>query len=532
MQLYRAYQAVDPDKSKKITSELMVWLRDFFAHRVNSRWADERRCIPPYIVMEFARKGILGFNIDEAYGGLGLQCQDWIKLIEQLGALDATISQLVGINALAIRPLVANGSDEMKATYLPVLAKGEMLGAFAQTEQEAGTHFTEMQTSSVYNAAKQTWTISGNKFWIGNAGWAGLMVIVCRALNDTGKTIGLNCFLVSGDSPGLEIGEELNTLGLRGVVQNKLHFDNLEVNASMLIGQEGKGVAVAVDAMSMTRVVIAAQQLGLMKKAVLLMHSFMEKRTISTGLLIDNPLAINILSECIARIMVTECLLKKIAVCLDNDQPVSLSITALCKVIATEFAGYVIDKSLQFLGGRGYEENNLLPQMLRDTRVTRIFEGPSEALLSFVGTRIKMDGGQYEFSALFDQDVVNNNLGLIRQNIETEKSYATAIDLDDLQRTRWVDYKVGLIAAWGLLKLVTDEDTHTSEAISQWLDNGYEDMPKFITGYCFLSSDAIAETIQTFKADIGEVHQSIPGLNWAIDPLIGSKTPNQHGAAS
>ncbi|MFM9984616.1 MAG: acyl-CoA dehydrogenase family protein [Flavobacteriales bacterium] len=520
MNLSKKYESVDREISKKITDELLLWIRDFFKTRVNSRWIDERRCIPPHIVLEFAKKGLFGFHIEKKHGGLALNASDWIRLIGQLGALDATISQLVAINALSIRPIMSYGSEEQKSKYLEDLAKGNTLCAFAQTEDRAGTNFTHLRTTSAFNQSQNEWTINGDKMWIGNAGWSGMMVIISKATDESNTDLGLNSFLAFTDAPGIELGVELNTLGLRGVVQNKIRLNNLKIHHSMLLGNQGEGMQVAVDAMSFTRLVISAQQIGLMKRAVLIAHDFVTKREVSTGKLIENPVAINILSECIARILVIEKFLNIIAVSFDKNEEIAPEISSICKVLSTEFAGYVTDKTLQLLGGRGYEENNVIPQLVRDTRVTRIFEGPSEALLCFVGSRIKVDGGKKIFSTLFDPNSIDDVTSEIIEKIAESDSYAYEFDISDKQKEFWKEYKSGVIGSWAILKLTANASDDFNEDILAWLDSGYAEMPRFVQGDCFLSADFIDSTIRKFIQEVGFDKQLSPSLNWEADELL------------
>jgi alkylation response protein AidB-like acyl-CoA dehydrogenase len=245
MELVARYNAVSAEKSAASANQLLAWCRDYFKSRVNSRWIDERRCIPPHVVLDFGNRGVFGYHIDAAYGGSALRARDWVRVLAQLGSLDPTVSQLVLINALANRTVMSFGAAPLKAELLPQLAKGRLLAAFAQTERAAGTNFMAMETLAEEDGSG--WRLSGGKTWIGNAGWAGVMTVVAK--NRGGGMVAL---VVRTDAPGVHIGVELNTMGLRGVVQNEVSFDNVLVPGTNLLGGPSQGGEVAVDAMTFT----------------------------------------------------------------------------------------------------------------------------------------------------------------------------------------------------------------------------------------------------------------------------------------
>src|SRR5579885_2772778 len=220
MDLTLAYPCVSPEQSRTKVDSLCEWLRDYFSRRVNSRMIDERRCIPPNVVLDLAQRGVLGFHVPTAQGGLGLRAVDWVRLIAQLGALDGTISQLVAISGLAMRPLVAHGTEAQKKQWLGALARGEQLASFAQTEDGAGSAFTKIESVARPTPDGEGWLLDGSKTWIGNAGWSSLLIVIARTKAASADDLGLSAFAVPTDAPGVRIGAELDTMGLRGVVQN------------------------------------------------------------------------------------------------------------------------------------------------------------------------------------------------------------------------------------------------------------------------------------------------------------------------
>lgn len=521
MELISRYESVDSRESERINAELILWLREYFGRRVNSRWIDERRCIPPHIVNDFARKGIFGFQVPQESSGLGLKAKDWVKLIAQLGSLDATISQLVAINGLAIRPYVAFGSAFLKDTVLPKLATGSFLSCFAQTEDQAGANFLAIESVARKCNGKDQWVLNGSKTWIGNAGWSNVITAVVHTHNENGENEGLTVFCIPTDAQGVQIGEELNTLGLRGVVQNRISFLDVKLTPEDVIGKVGEGMQVAVDAMSMTRLLISSQQLGLMKRCVLIMWNYTNRRFVSTGRLVENAVAVNFISECIGRIGVFEKLLIITAQRLDSGMTVSPELSSICKILSTEFAGLVSDMALQILGGRGYEENNIISQFVRDTRVTRIFEGPTEVLASFVGSRVNTGSVQKLLLEInSDNSVIRNISSAIESQVSEIKSTSVEYSLSGEQELQWMNYQKGLIVCWGALWAAYSSSKNREEDIEAWLEGGFTNAPRFITGNCILTKEYILSSIKEFERDIGQVDQKLPGLNWKLDEMI------------
>jgi alkylation response protein AidB-like acyl-CoA dehydrogenase len=436
-----------------------------------------------------------------------------------LGGLDATISQLAAIHGLGTRPYVAYGSEKQKSSILTCLAKGEILSCFAQTEDGAGTHFLAMETVAV--KSDKAWVINGDKVWIGNAGWSDMITLVAHARSAEGEELGMTVFAVPTDAEGVFIGEELNTMGLRGVVQNRIHFENLTLNEDAVIGDVGDGLSVAVDAMSFTRLVIAAQQIGLMKKAVQVMWKYAGERTISTGKLLDNAIGINFISESVARIDTMEVLLGHCARQLDEGGAVSPELSSICKILSTEFAGYVSDTALQLLGGRGYDENNIIPQLVRDTRVTRIFEGPTEALVSFVGSRIGSDTLARHLESLCGDTLFSQRLSdEIEDKVSELRADSVEFPVGEEQVAQWLHYQKGLLISWGVLSAAYSSVEEPDEDISAWLETGGADAPKFVSGHCFLSRDYLQAALERYRDDIGDVEQSLPALSWSKDVMV------------
>ena len=193
-------------------------MRDYAEQNINSQLIDERRCIPPYIVLDFGNKGLLGMLVPEEYGGLGLNNYQTMQILEQLGAIDTTVCLFVGLNnILGIRPILKYGKDELKKELLPILGTGRELAAFALTEKNAGSN-PQAIISRAIATSKNTWNIQGEKIWTGSAAWAGVTNVFVQHQDLNGDRQEISAFAVRRDTPGLRQGKESLTIGMRGMV--------------------------------------------------------------------------------------------------------------------------------------------------------------------------------------------------------------------------------------------------------------------------------------------------------------------------
>ena len=235
------------------------------------------------------------------------------------------------------------------------------------------------------------WEIRGEKIRIGNAAWSGLIVAFARAEDEGGEPLGVTAFLIPTDLPGVRNAEEAPTMGMRNMVQNRLCFDRVQVPMSHVLGKVGQGMAIAQETMLRGRLGIAAMSLGAMRRALQIMVAYASSRTIATGRLIEHPIAAQRIFDCACCVRAIDALVGRTAAELDGGRGLPDEVLALNKLAATELLGEVADHLMQITGGRGYVETSGVPQLFRDARLLRIFEGPSETLTSFVGTRLLQD---------------------------------------------------------------------------------------------------------------------------------------------
>ncbi|MGH0037949.1 MAG: acyl-CoA dehydrogenase family protein [Myxococcota bacterium] len=384
MEVRSRYQAIDDEASRAEADALCTWMRDYFERRVDSRLIDERRSVPPHVVLDFGERGLFGIQVETAFGGLGLRNRDVARVMQQAAALDMSVGTFALVCLFpGVRPIAAFSGPALRAEVLPALASGRMLAGYAQTEPGAGTHFQAMEARAVRGDGG--WRVRGDKTWIGNSTWAGLLTTMARDVDAEGRGQRLTAFAIRTDLPGVVQGAELQSLGMRSVVQGELSFRDVAVGPDDVLGEPGRGLEVANDSMSFSRFAIAATCIGGMQRCAQLMQRFASRRGIATGPLDEHPVVRISIAEALAGAAATEELVQTVASALDADEPVPAELLAVCKVVGSEFLWASADRLVQTLGSRGYDEENLAPQLLRDARVTRIFEGTTEALLAYLG---------------------------------------------------------------------------------------------------------------------------------------------------
>lgn len=518
---------------------LLTWLRQYAKTSVNSRIMDERRCISPGIILDFGNKGLLGMQVPQQYGGLGLSNLSMLRVIEQLGAIDPTLALFVGLNnVLGIRPILHYARRELKAQLLPKLATGRELAAFAITEAGAGSHPFGIQAQAVpTNSSKKSWALSGQKIWSGSAAWAGAINVFVQQVDEAGAPIGISAFVVPKGAAGLKQGPEALTMGMRGMVQNTVLLDRVLVDESQQLGAAGQGMAVAQDAMMYGRLAIAAASVGGMKRCAQLMLRYSQRRTISTGRLLDNPVLLTRLDWLTNAIASVESLVTLAATRLDADLFVPEEIYAACKIAGPEFYWQAADYLVQCLGGRGYIEPNLAPQILRDARVLRIFEGPTESLAMHLGARVlKQPDGLNAFFEDLALSAIGEQLFEAAERILAHHLSPDAPFSEGRQAQRQASFVIGNVAAEAIL-LAALKVSAVPESAVDWRRHCFEQaisqaLQTQPNGLETVSSRAIAEKINRYQQSIGEVEQTLAGADEEIDELLRLEKSSNSSAAA
>jgi alkylation response protein AidB-like acyl-CoA dehydrogenase len=499
-------------------------LRGYAARRINSRLIDERRCIPPHLALDFGNEGLFGLLIEERFGGQALRVCDVARVLEQLAALDVGLCTWIITSVFAgTRSLSVWATEEIKAEWLPRLATGRVYGAYAQTEPRAGSDFTAI-AAQARPAAGGGWLLQGHKNWVGNGSWSSIVTVISQLTDEDGAPLGITAFAVPMTAPGMLLGEEHLSLGLRGMVQSDIRFDDVAIAPSQMLGK-GQGLLVAVDSMTMTRLALAAASLGAMKRSLQLAYLFGSRRMISHGRLCDHATTLATLGEIAAHIEASEAIVYWLASLLDDGFPVEMELMAAAKVMTTEWLGQAADRLVQLLGGRGYDEANLAAQLYRDVRVYRIFEGTTDALIDFLGARVmaqteRVDGLLKGTGAL---DVAAQ----LRAAIEELRHRKATPHAADVDYCGWRNALAGTALMWAFAVTAIRKRKGSGTRATIFVERRFEEAlsEARLGNPCeavIASSKELEEAVAMYSDRIGDVEQTLPGELTVLDPLLRS----------
>ena len=520
-----------PPLNNKLQS-LLAWLRQYANESINSRLMDERRCISPGVILDFGNQGLLGMRVPQQYGGLGLGHQAMLQVLEQLGAIDPTLALFVGLNnVLGVRPILRYAQPELREQLLPQLATGRELAAFALTEPGAGSHPLGMTSKATPTG--DGWNLDGQKIWSGSAAWAGIINVFVKQYDADGNSIGVSSFAVRKGSPGLRQGPEALTMGMRAMVQNTVFLDNVSVDSSQLLGEPGAGMEVAQDAMMYGRLAIAAASVGGMKRCAQLMLCYSSRRSISTGTLLSNPVTLTRLNWLTNAIATLHGLVTFIAQRLDQDLPVPEELYAACKILGPELYWQAADNLVQCLGGRGYIETNIAPQILRDARVLRIFEGPTESLAMYLGARVLNQSAPLrDFLTDLNLPPLANALFKATDEILAYYQSSQSPFSDEVIARQQANFVAGQATAWGLaiaaLKSLPAESGQVTSSNIEWAQHCFDQtVAQMANANQASTATALKEQISHYNNSIGELEQTLPGADEQLDGWLRADSPEQ-----
>ena len=337
------------------------------------------------LVGKLGALGFLGMLIPEAYDGLGLDALSYLLALEEIAAADASAAVLMSVhNSLPTQMLLAYGSEALKRCFLAPMARGELLGAFALSEPDAGSDAASLSTQAVRDG--DHWVLNGTKAWVTNGSEAGVILAMARtdsaALRRGAR--GISAFVITPDLPGFRVGKKENKMGLRASPTVQLVFDQLRVPADRLLGEEGQGFVYAIQSLEHGRLGIAAQAIGIARAA--LDHAVAyahERRQFGTPIAEFGAVQFK-LADMATRVTAARALLHATASAKDRGEPVGPQ-ASMAKLFASETAMWVTTQAIQVFGGYGYVTDYPVERLFRDAKVTEIYEGTSEIQRIVIG---------------------------------------------------------------------------------------------------------------------------------------------------
>ena len=361
------------------TRTMLEAVSNFLNDKVDPAKFEEMREIPKEIIKEIAELGLLGMEVPEQEGGLGLRKDSYFRIFAEVSSVDPSLGVLIGAHqSIGYRALLNEGSPQQRKKWLPRLAQGEKIAAFCLTEPGAGSDAYSIKTQATKNS-DGSYTITGQKIWISNGGLADFYTVFCKTAPKE-----ISAFIVEKGMDGVSFGEKEQKLGIQASQTCTVYFDKVVIPAENLIGEKGNGFKIAMNVLNCGRMSLSAGCVGGMRRILKLVTAHAVNRK-QFGKSIDNFG------------MIQEKMAKMAAKTYACESAVYMSVTntergmkdyylesAACKIFASETAWEVMDMGLQITAGCGYMREYPYEKMLRDSRINLIFEGTNEILRCFL----------------------------------------------------------------------------------------------------------------------------------------------------
>ncbi|MEJ7814462.1 MAG: acyl-CoA dehydrogenase family protein [Rubrobacter sp.] len=325
----------------------------------------------PFETLEkMADAGLMGLCVPEEYSGAGMDFLSYCLLIEEISRADAGVGATLAVHTSAgTLPIVMFGTEEQKSQWVPPLARGERIGCFALTEPETGSDASAIQTQA--ERVDGGYRVSGHKQWVTNGRVAGTMILFARAPE------GVTAFVVGMDAEGISFGKHAEKMGVISATTDDILFDNVFVPEVDRLGEEGRGLRVALGTLDTGRIGIAAQAVGIAEAAFRYATQYAARRTTFGKPIAEHQAIAFKLADMQTKIRAARLLVYEAAWMKDQEMPHGEA-GARAKLYASQVANEVAYEAIQVLGGRGYMKDHPIERYYRDARVTEIYEGTSE----------------------------------------------------------------------------------------------------------------------------------------------------------
>ena len=336
---------------------------------------DEEQKFPKEQVRQMGELGFMGMMVSTEYGGSGMDTLSYVLAMEELSKIDASASVAMSVNnSLVCWGLEKFGNEEQKRKYLTPLAKGEVIGAFCLSEPEAGSDATSQSTTAV--DCGDHYLLNGTKNWITNGNSASIYLVIAQTDVAKGHR-GINVLIVERDMPGFVVGKKEQKMGIRGSDTHSLMFTDVKVPKENRIGEDGFGFKFAMKTLSGGRIGIAAQALGIAAGALELATKYAQQRRAFGKVIADHQAIAFKLADMATRVEAARLLVYKSAWLKDQGLPFDKE-SAMAKLYASETAMWVATQAVQVHGGYGYVKEYHVERLMRDAKITEIYEGTSE----------------------------------------------------------------------------------------------------------------------------------------------------------
>jgi alkylation response protein AidB-like acyl-CoA dehydrogenase len=356
---------------------LRKMVRDFARAEIapHVQTMDEEDRFPREVIGKMAELGLMGIPVPEEWGGVGADFVSYILALEEISKVSATVGVILAVHtSVGTMPILRYGTDEQKKRFVPLLASGKYLGAFALTEPHAGSDCSRIRTTA--RRVGDTYILNGTKVFITNAGEADTYVTFAVTDPEKGPK-GISAFIVEKDTPGFRVGKKEKKMGLNGSNTCELIFEEAEVPAENLLGREGQGYEVALSNLAGGRIGIGAQALGIATAAHEYALAYAKERK-QFGKPISALQAIQFkLADMATQIEAARLLIYRAAYLRQNGHNCKKE-ASMAKMFATDVAMRVTTEAVQIFGGYGYSREYPVERLFRDAKITQIYEGTNE----------------------------------------------------------------------------------------------------------------------------------------------------------
>lgn len=363
-------------------------IRQFIEEQIDpfSMQIEDEDHIPESIINLSKEIGLFGLSIPERYGGLGIGMVGKCALYEEIGKTHNGYTTLIGAHTgIGTVGIVEMGNEMQKEKYLPDMASGNRIGAFALTEPAAGSHATNLKMTAVKNGDK--YILNGTKHYITNADVADIFTVMAVTDNDKGAK-GITSFIVEKDFPGFRVGSLERKMGLRGSHSAELFFEDCEVPAENVLGDVGQGYVNALKILANGRAGLAARNLGSCQYLLDLSTKYATEREQFNVPIIDHQAVSHMIAEMAMEIEALRSFTYRVAWMVDQKEKI-IKEAAMLKLYGSEVYNRIADKAVQIHGGMGYMKDYPVERFYRDARITRIYEGTSEIQKNIITGQLK-----------------------------------------------------------------------------------------------------------------------------------------------
>lgn len=371
---------IDPAGLSDVQRQIVDLAREFAQTRIEPHAAewDRTRHFPRDVIAELGRLGFLGMLAPEEDDGQGLDAVTYLLALEEIAAADASVAVTMGIqNAIPTTMLVRHGTPAQRERWLRPMARGELVAGFALSEADAGSDAAALRAQATRDG--DGWVLSGAKAWASNGGTADVMMIMVRTdtPDDRRGAKGISTFIVPTDAPGYRAGKPEDKMGLRASNTTAIALDGLRLPAEALLGDEGMGFVYAMEGLDAGRLGIAAQAVGIARRALEHAVAYCGERRQFGQPLKDFQAVQFKLADMAARVAAARALAHQVAARRDRGEAITQH-AAMAKLVASEAAMWVTTQAVQLFGGYGYMRDYPVEKLFRDAKVTEIYEGTSE----------------------------------------------------------------------------------------------------------------------------------------------------------